>query len=468
MRVAIRAAALALSLNLVMLGSAYALNEDFDLTGDIRLRLRNVDSGTRGPLQGTYGEFLSRGFSQKHRLVFEIKYPVGEEVTVGGRIRVSNEDEEILESGPEYLSSEFGSVFISYLTPRLSARFGYYPIAFTPLSLMRWDLKDDPEGGGGGCATCPGTPGVAGTILGETLEELSPELTFEGLKTVMSPYESASLEGFFARPEIAGEHYPVLTFGGRLVLRKYMRHAFDFAEISLFGVRSREDDKEGEGSDLILPEPFRNTVLGMSWKVPFAAGLSLEGEWTLTRSINQDDRPDMVEGKGGIISALFKPVSGISLETSYIYLSPNWDSYFRALSYSYNRRGLRMRADYTDRRLVLALFGRYLETIDPVRSTPLEPERTIVYPTLSARAYYRVTPDVNLGLAAVYSGEGPEEDGVTLDVEETRLTLLGTLTADFGKDSSITLEERYIKNDGSDSGSYDLSMMSLYVRSAVW
>jgi hypothetical protein len=166
----------------VSLSTSYSIPEGLELSGEVKLRLRLVDSYMESPVFGTYGEILNRGFSQRHRFIFEVTYPVATSITVGGKIRVSNEDEDILRSGPEYLSSKFGSAFVAYDTPTAQGRFGYYDVHYTPLSLMRWDVRDDPEGGGGGCAVCPGTPGVAGTILGESLEELGPALTFEGLR----------------------------------------------------------------------------------------------------------------------------------------------------------------------------------------------------------------------------------------------------------------------------------------------
>ena len=86
--------------------------DDIEFSSDIRLRWRWVDSGAQGPLRSTYGEFIQRGISLQHRFVFDLAYPVTGEVRVGGRVRISNEPEGVLTTGPDYYSSEFGSAFI--------------------------------------------------------------------------------------------------------------------------------------------------------------------------------------------------------------------------------------------------------------------------------------------------------------------------------------------------------------------
>ncbi|MGD9401368.1 MAG: hypothetical protein PVF95_03750, partial [bacterium] len=237
------AAALAAGL-LAGTASASPLDE-IDFSSDIRLRWRWVDSGTPGPLRSTYGEFIQRGISLKHRFVFDLAYPVTPEIRVGGRVRVSNEPERVLVTGPDYYSSEYGSAFIAYETPSLRSRFGFYETNYTPLTLMRWDLKDDAEGGG--CAVCSSTPGTAGAILGESLEILGPVLTFEGVRFQASHGSALGLDAFYARPKAAGgDEYEltrqVNTYGARLDLSHYLSHASGLLKGSLIVVRSEEDE----------------------------------------------------------------------------------------------------------------------------------------------------------------------------------------------------------------------------------
>jgi len=459
---------LTLILSLFASSASYSLQEDLQLSGDVKMRLRLVDSSQESPVFGTYGEALNRGFSQKHRFVLEAAYPVAASITVGGKVRVSNEDDDILTSGPEYLSSRFGSAFVAYDTPAVRARFGYYDVHYTPLSLMRWDVRDDPEGGGGGCAVCPGTPGVAGTILGESLEELGPVLTFEGLSLDLSPLDAIGCDGFFARSTVSGETYDVLTYGGRLKLTRYLQHASSLMDISLLAVRSEEDKRSKEADLISHPKPFHNTVMGVAWNVPVLRWLEFQGEWTYSDSRDQTDRIPDIAGNGTIAGLNAKLPGGLRAEASYIYLSPNWDSYFRALSYSYNRRGPRARLEYERGRLLIALFGKYLTTIDPVKFEFGRPAGTVAYPTLSARGYLTAAPGLNFGLAAILSGEGLEDDGPSLDTDNRRTTLLATATYEFGKASSVTLEERYVRHRFAQDDDYDVSMLSLYVQGAIW
>ena len=77
-------------------------------------------------------------------------------------------------------------------------------------------------------------------------------------------------------------------------------------------------------------------------------------------------------------------------------------------------------------------------------------------------------PGLNLGLAAILSGEGLEDDGPSLDTDNKRTTLLATVTYEFGKASSVTLEERYVSHRFADDDDYNVSMLSLYVQAAIW
>ncbi len=445
--------------------------QDFEISGDLRLRLRFTDSDYTGHLKATYGEEVRRGFSFRHRAIFEVTYPFGEDFRAGALVRISNEPDEVIESGPEYLSSQFGSAFIAYESQSVNARFGYYQVSFTPLALMRWDLNDDPEGGGGVCAVCGG-PGVAGAILGETLEELGPELTFEGLKLKVTPNEFFQIEGYFARPSIADETYPVVTFGVKAGLRQYLSHAKSFIDIAVIALRSQDDHKTLKGSTEPLGRVFENNVYGLTWEIPIIKEVAFEGEWILTSSQGRDLAQRSVpgwdmRGRGGRIVLSFKPEKRWLLDAAYIYLSPNWDSYFRGLSYQPNRRGLRLRCEYGGERLVVALFGKFLSTIDDVFFGQ-QPKSRVIYPTLSARAYYEIHRGVNLGIATIFSGEGTSNNLLTTSVGNKRTTLLGTVTVELSKDLSISLEERYVFRRSDLEPDYDVSLTSLYVRTVLW
>jgi hypothetical protein len=456
--------------------AASASIDDLDWTGDVRLRLRYVDSAEPGHIVGTYGELLTRGFNYRNRFALEVAYPVTGRISVGGKLRVSNEGEIVLRTGPEYLSSEFGSVFAAYETPALRSRFGYFDISYSPLTLMRWDLNDDPEGGGGGCAVCPGSPGVAGTIVGESLEELGPTLTFEGVWAEATPWDIVGGSGFYTKSDIATvagediETTPVMTYGAKLDLKHYLTRVSSLIEASALVVRSEEDaesDLLGGGSTQKL---FDNTVYGLVWEVPVARGLSFGGEWNQTITNNKAGAAPELEGYGGIFS-LIAETSGdrkFRFDGAYIYLSPNWDSFFRALSYNANRRGVRLRLEYSEGRFLVALFAKYLSSIDPGFDPAGADSSILAYPTFSLRGYFNINEDLTLGLTGIYSGEGAEKDGFTLKTDNRRITYLGTLSYEFGRGARLNLEERYIQHEFALEDDYNVSMLSLYLRASIW
>ncbi|MGD1048934.1 MAG: TlpA disulfide reductase family protein, partial [Candidatus Krumholzibacteriaceae bacterium] len=173
----------------------------FSYRGLERIRLLAIDA--RGPdAAGIYGEPVNPGSSVQYRVEVEASGRLAPHLRAGALLRISNEGEKVLESGPEYLGSEWGSAFVGVKAARLSARLGYFSLHMTPLTLMRWDWDDSPRiGGDTGCG-CGGA--AAGTLLVESLEELGPDLTFEG---ALVTYGGANLEArlFYAMPRRALE-----------------------------------------------------------------------------------------------------------------------------------------------------------------------------------------------------------------------------------------------------------------------
>ena len=215
-------------------------------------------------------------------------------------------------------------------------------------------------------------------------------------------------------------------------------------------------------------EPFDNTVYGLVWDVPVVKSVSFEGEWNRTKSRNRVGRSTELEGYGGTFSLIANYEKKFMVDAAYIYLSPNWDSFFRALSYSSNRRGTRIRLEYSEKRYLIALFTKYLSTIGPVDDPVSGTSATLAYPTFSLRGYFKINPDLNLGLTAIYAGEGPEENGFTLDTDNKRITWLATLSYEFGRGARLNLEERYIQHKFALEDNYNVSILSLYLRAQIW
>lgn len=447
--------------------------EEIEFSSDIRLRWRWVDSGTPGPLRSTYGELIQRGISLQHRFVFDLAYPVTQEVRIGGRVRVSNEPEDVLTTGPDYYSSEFGTAFIAYETPSFRSRFGFYETNYTPLTLMRWDLKDDAEGGG--CPVCSSTPGTAGAILGESLEILGPVLTFEGVHFQASQGSALGLDAFYARPRVAGgDEYTltrqVNTYGARLDLSHYLSHASGLFKGSLIAVRSEEDEgsvETLEATPAYPPTPFNNTVYGVSLEVPMLRWLSLGGEATLTTARTWEGARELDKDGLGAIASLDVSTHDIRFENAFIYLTPDWESYFRALSYSPDRKGWRSRLVIEKETWLVSVFVRSLLTVN--RTSCCGPGRQ-AYSTCSVQGSYKPRSEVLVSGSVVYTGTGFHESGFDYHEESRLYTYVFAVVADIARGVKVTLEDRYLNNrDYSVAAyNYDANMVSLYVQAEIW
>ncbi len=445
--------------------------DDLEFSSDIRLRWRWVDSGTPGPLRSTYGELIRRGLSLRSRFVFDLAYPVTHELRIGGRVRVSNEPEIVLVSGPDYYASQFGSAFIAYETPSLRSRAGFYEIFYTPLTLMRWDLKDDAEGGA--CPVCASMPGTAGAIIGGSLEILGPVLTFEGVDFHASPGDVVGVDAFYARPKTArqtdfGLMRQMNTFGARLGLSKYLSHASGLLTGGLTVVRSEEDEgsvETVEGPPGYPPVPYKNTVYALTLEAPLLRWLTLVGEATLTSARTWDGLAAVDKDGNGVLASLDVRTADIRFENAFIYLTPDWESYFRALSYSPDRKGWRSRFVIEKRTWLFAVFMRHLLSVNRT-----EGGGRLVYPTWSIQGSYEPRPGLALSASVVYTGAGTH--GGAFDFSETtRLyTYVIAVNADIARGVRLTLENRYLNNRDYEVSdfNYDANMLTLFVRAEVW
>jgi hypothetical protein len=474
LRLAMSWLAACLLVTLLLPASGYSAGlEDIEFSSDIRLRWRWVDSGSPGPLRSTYGEFIQRGISLKHRFVFDLAYPLTRDLSVGGRVRVSNEPELVLTTGPQYYSSEFGSAFIAYETPSLRSRFGFYETYYTPLTLMRWDLGDDAEGGG--CAVCPSTPATAGAILGESLEILGPVLTFEGLRFQGSYGSALGLDLFYARPRVSqmsdlGLLRQVNTFGGRVDLSSYLSHSSSLLSVGLIGIRTEEDEgsvESVEGPPGYPPEPLTNTVYGLALEAPVLWWLDLTGDVTFTRA-RKFEAPNMVDkdGKGAIASLNIK-ANAVRWENSYIYLSPGWESYFRALSYSPDRKGWRSRLVLDMGTWLVSVFARSLISVNHISE---DEGNRLAYPTLSVQGSYEAEPWLTVSGSVVYTGIGVHKGAFDFDETLRLYTYVIAVMADLARGTRLTLENRYLHNRDYESSefNYQANMLTLYLRAEIW
>ena len=119
--------------------------------GDSRIRFLGIDTRGNAPV-GPYGEAVTSGNHVQYRFTIEMSKRLGGHITLGALLRISNEGREVLEAGPDYYGSEWGSAYATAEYGRFRARVGYFTTHMTPLTLMRWDWRDNPRiGGDAGC-----------------------------------------------------------------------------------------------------------------------------------------------------------------------------------------------------------------------------------------------------------------------------------------------------------------------------
>ncbi len=317
----------------------------FKHSGQLRTRGLSVSLAGEEPdcgcgVSGPYGENLQIQKNLLYRASYELQAELAKGVSAGAKLRVSNEDPIIFEQGPEYLGSEFGSVFAEIRRERLSARMGYFSDHFTPLTLQRWDFTDNPPAAGSGgtaCGVCGAT--VRGVSL-EALDDLGPAITFEGLRLESALTRRIRVTGFYAVPQRAVESNGSTLdnpFAYRLdVLGTRLRYSLPGeGEIAVQHLSAHED---GESSDLPpswseLPLSFihKSEVWSVSGKVPLGLGLQVFAE--TGRSFERVDMMNATgqsaNGAAHLAELSYRPQKHLRLAAAYQKLEPEFASPFR-------------------------------------------------------------------------------------------------------------------------------------------
>jgi peroxiredoxin len=370
------------------------------VTGDVRVRVMNIctdhDPDIPAPPTGPYGEIIREGLSQTHRAQIELSGRITNSLTAGTLIRLSNEDDDVIKFGPQYFSRREGSAYVQYRENDFSLRLGYFDTHFTPLSLMRWDAQDNPRTGGTstGCATCAG---ATGAILLESLEELGPELTFEGASLQHAVGELMDVTAFYARPAAANEismgeflansetlddfAYRRDLFGLRANLNVNHPALANPALMSLHVLRTRDDHNSATFVGSIYdPRGFAldNRVYGALLSVPLHKRIWLEVELDRTETYdNVLDPIDTAEWGTGYLTTVRGDIpGGVDVSLSYLSLTEDFQSSFAALSYVPNRKGVRAGLNVRRGRLSSDVFVKFLEPygdVAEVYPSPFQP-----------------------------------------------------------------------------------------------
>jgi hypothetical protein len=328
--------------------------------GIARVRWMSIDTTGTGAT-GAFGEAVEPGSTLRHRMELELVYSITPQLRAGGLVWLSNEGPAVLRSGPDYLSTAWGSAFVRCDAQsggvRTSLRAGYYDAYFTPLTLMRWDKDDSPISGGQrvqGCG-CSGQAGPAGFIRSESLERLEPKYRFEGGRWDVSLAERVDLVALYARPLVAypddptqcgavaatDRRYHQELYAGRLTAQLSVPWGNDAAALSgtVLGTRDFTKDWPCPGS---LPpyDPGRARVLGADLRLPLPLRAQATAE--ITRSRWAPDSPAPIEGTALRAGCSFdiRPRDDLHavVDLSYQHLGADFFSPYSALSYEANLR----------------------------------------------------------------------------------------------------------------------------------
>jgi hypothetical protein len=342
--------------------------------GETKLRLRNIHSDVLHPT-GSYGETLEKGQNLNHRMILEVEARINEKLATGGMVRLSNEGEIVFETGPEHLSSDRGSVFVKYNPRNLKSTFGYYDIHFTPLTLMRWDMEDNPEAGGTSRCACPSE---GGAITSESLEELGPDLTFEGGKVNANIGDNIDVVALLARPRIAEEEktYRQYLYGTNITFRSYHKPSTSFRWLGVTAI-SINDDETSIAEPLKIPyNPIRNRIYSVDFNLPISLSkggkggiLSLKGEFAFSES----EEDEISRGYATIMEISTQYPHRMLTKASYLRMNPKYESFYNALSYTSNRHGFRISSNYEivkDKLSTWAFYKRLQELESIIKSEP--------------------------------------------------------------------------------------------------
>lgn len=445
------------------------------VSGEERIRFMNIDTqGARAI--GAYGEELKQETTLKHYLRLETRVSVSENLSAGARLRLTNVSQSVLDDGPEYLSQEWGSVFLRFARKEFNCTIGAYDIHFTPFTLMRWDQEDNPEGGGeagGGCLPCGG---IAGAIPSESLEELSPRLSFEGARLNGMVRDYADVIAFYARPQHAGRgQYRQHIFGLRAKFLGYHRPSTSFRHLGLTVMTVRD-----EATSILLPAPdpppaLENNILGLDFNFPLSEGFLFRGEWTYT-AVKLDSvagGQDDYDGHGFLFGFKSQYPENLKLRCSYVRLDRDFESAYRAVSYASNREGIRssMTLEIPQWKSSISAFAKALKVIEKTDREKIDPDEDpiLLKEKLTETSYtaslgLSVTPIKNVLIrpSLIYRGQRGDEKGIVRKVKDDTFLFIHEVILTLFKDNEFILRYQYIDSSDNVNPSLDYTAESIF------
>lgn len=349
---------------LLTLSMCSVLAGNIEFYGDGKLRLRYVDAD-QDSLSGTYGETLVPGFSLRERLDLYAGVPVTEFLRIEAGLRISNEELSSVHSPPEYVSAIIPFAWWSAVISRgpWQGIIGSYEVCFTPLTLMRWDLKDNPLAASGcGCQAS------VGGIDSETLEEPREDYRFEGVELEYSR-TFFDIKGIFARCQFAepGSTYARFLAGGRIrLLPEFLNR---IVVLGVTGLRLTDDPNSVTAA---VDDPLRSDVFGADLTVPVIGDFNAIAEYAYSiRDDNLNSSASPVRYGNGIIGGInFSHQDRINTDLLYLKLDPYFSPYYRSLSYAKNREGFRTSfvwrgMSFFSRQTIFSSYLKYWTEIKP-------------------------------------------------------------------------------------------------------
>ena len=441
----------------------FAWQDNLVLSGEGRLRFRYVKAN-QDEITGTYGEALRQGLSMRQRFDLSGDFFLTEYLTVGGAVRISNEDSKTMLGPPDLISTKAvaGWWFANVYKNPFDVTIGAYETSFTPLTLMRWDQNDNPLGASGcGCQV------AIGGISAESLEELKEDYRLEGaFAKIEGGLGDISLH--FARPMIADEDttYARHVYGGRARLVLPYTRNFSTMVIGITGLRAQDDV---ESVDQATYDPLQSDVIGVDINLPLFWKVSCIAEYA--RSIRDDNLSsniDVTHSENGVMAGL-KITSSDILDANALYLrlDPYFSPLYRAISYSKNRQGFRCTITYRklpvfQQLLNISIYAKGLRDIKPTWNEAITEWHSSLadYLVGNVVASLRVSNNWRIESSYEYRDTQRTDDISTLSIEtideQTHIASF-SIAYGFTLQSSIILKYQFIKNvDGTGQNDYDV------------
>lgn len=446
------------------------------IRGWSRIRLLAIDS--RGAdASGLYGEPIRPGSRLEHRTEIEGSASVAGRFRAGALLRISNESDRVLESGPKYLGSSVGSAFAEVEWSRLAFRLGYYSLFMTPLTLMRWDWDDNPRvGGDAGC----GCGAAAGSLLIESLDDLAPELTFEGA-LARCAVPGGDLRIFYAVPRRAREtprvawvtgaedraHYSLELYGAEWRWRRSSARTGGSWKAGARFVGTREDRNSVDFVALGYPvsDPWRESgIATVSAEAPLVRFVRARAEGVVWNRMTErgtggsgDTIASRMDGRAGIAGFLFDGPRRSAFALEYVFRAPGFYSPFAALSYEPNWKGYRAsaRGPLFRARANLDLFFKRMREHTP----PAGGERAGV---MTVGASIASDLDAGFGATSGWVEEREERAGAILPYTLSRRAFEAGLQKHFSKSGVMELRYNRVRNEESSPFASSRTTVDLY------